>query len=459
MEAKINAIKKNQSITKNNIQDLSLEITGTKKIMRIEKLSSPILGWNSYDSYGIRINEEQAVANIEAMEKRLAPSGYEYFCIDSGWFADYDENNNLCCIHINEFGNYIPSPKLFPRGLRYLSDLCHSKGLKFGIHLMRGLPRVAVEQNTKIAGTDLHARDIVNLEDCSSWCDFTYGIDMTKPGAQEYYNSVLNYLSDELQIDFLKADDLHDHPDELAAISRAIAQASRPIFFSLSPGDLAWHKNWNFFRQHCNAIRISKDIWDDTSDIAVTFDRWESWEDCESQSCLLDLDMLPFGRLQVNIPEIGNSENEFLSGRGGARNSKLSLSEKQVMITQRALAASPLLFGGDLITSPQEDIDLATHPEILACVKNMKCAKKIFSWEEYDVRKVEEVNRPGHGWIGIFNRRRATGNTYGFTAADLGFDVWPENLFSIWEAKEVTPRDGILTLQFAPAFSVVFLRY
>ena len=56
---------------------------------------------------------------------------------------------------MDEYGRLMPSPNRFPsaadgKGFKPIADYIHSKGLKFGIHIMRGIPRQAVAKNVPI---------------------------------------------------------------------------------------------------------------------------------------------------------------------------------------------------------------------------------------------------------------------------------------------------------------------
>ena len=133
--------------------------------------------------------------NLEAMAEKLKPYGYEYFVIDNGWFGEYKlkpgtlfpAEKHASDIRINEYGYFMPSEAYFPNGLKPIADRCHELGLKFGLHLMRGIPRKAYDLDLPIKGTPYTARDIANTdkaENCT-WCKYCYAVDMTKPGAQE----------------------------------------------------------------------------------------------------------------------------------------------------------------------------------------------------------------------------------------------------------------------------------
>lgn len=208
------------------------------------KSSSPFLGWNSYNCYGTHINEKLTWENLEAFIQKLKPYGYEYFILDAGWYRHYElkpgeiwpTDGDKAILSIDEFGRFVPSPVFFPNGFKAIIDYAHKNGVKFGLHLMRGIPREVVEKNLPIKGTKYVARDIANVKDTCSWSVLNYGIDMDKPGAKEYYNSVLELLAG-WGVDFIKYDDIVHKPREINAVADAIAKAGRKIVLSISPGD------------------------------------------------------------------------------------------------------------------------------------------------------------------------------------------------------------------------------
>lgn len=438
--------------------------------MRVESLPHPPLGWNSFDCHGVFINEAQALANLEVFVQRLKPHGYEYFCLDAGWYSEYDfqfsEGTSASregrTTNMDEYGRYVASPKLFPRGLRYLADRCHEQGVKFGIHIMRGIPRMAVEQNTPILGSDQRAADIADTSDVCLWSTSMFGVDMTKPGAQAYYDSVVAYLA-ENGVDFIKADDITDFPAEVEAVANAIAKVDRPIVLSLSPGDSTSRTNFAVYQKMANMIRLTGDVWDRPFDLRKVFDRWELWEDLGGPECYLDFDMIPFGELQVYRESGG--DNDSLSGVGGRRSCQFSLPAKQTFLTQRALAASPLIMGGELTMSSDQDFDLITNSEMLACNQNGAPGKVIYSKAYCDVRKAVHRDDSTHGWLGLFNRWEqepgfpAQSRSWILSAANLGFGQdHPKRFFDIWGYREIDFSSGQLSVEIDP-LGVLFLRY
>jgi alpha-galactosidase len=123
--------------------------------------ATPPMGWNSWDSYGTTVREDQVKANAVAMARDLASHGWQYIVVDIQWYEpnaqghDYTPGAKLA---LDEYGRLLPAVNRFPssangQGFKPLADYVHDKGLKFGIHIMRGIPRQAVDQNTPIKGT------------------------------------------------------------------------------------------------------------------------------------------------------------------------------------------------------------------------------------------------------------------------------------------------------------------
>ena len=428
--------------------------------MLITKTEIPPSGWNSFDCYLTSINEEQTLANLEQFLRKLKPAGYEYFCLDAAWYADGDaeldedlrrvgQNRKM---HIDEFGRFIPSPINFPHGLRPIADRCHENGVKFGVHLMRGMPRIALERNTPVKGAGCRARDIYDPDNFCSWCDYTVATDASQSGAFEYYRSVLEYLTEELAVDFIKLDDVVEHPDHVALFAKAIDSVARPVLLSLSPGSQdIWRGSWKLYEPYANMIRVTADAWDHDAVNALKLQRWHEFEELSGPALWADLDMLPLGALQVTTPQTKPTE------QGAARQSNLTPLGKKTMMTIFAMSCSPLIFGGDLPQTPDDDIAWATHPGMLECNRNGIVGRRVTLMRHIDVRKTPHKADPRHGWLGIFNidsvRRHVK-----LTPELLGFQEIPP-LFDVWEERDahVNP-DGILELYLHPG-DCAFLKY
>ena len=100
---------------------------------------------------------------------------------------------------MDEYSRVIPAENRFPssaggKGFAPLAEYVHSLGLKFGIHIMRGIPRQAVHRNLKIKGTDKTAREVAKTNSICYWNMDMYGVDPHKEGARAYYDSILNCM-------------------------------------------------------------------------------------------------------------------------------------------------------------------------------------------------------------------------------------------------------------------------
>lgn len=385
-----------------------------------QTLSLPPAGWNSFDSFGGYLHEAAAFAQLEALAAKLAPSGYDFFVVDIGWYGEYElkpgtllpspRSKHAARVHLDAHGLPQPSRCYFPNGFRALIERTHALGLKFGLHLMRGVPRQAVAQRLPAKGARVTAADIADTSSTCPWCDYNYGIDLQRPGAQEYYDALVAQVA-EWGVDFIKADDITAYPLEIEALVRAIEKCGRPIVLSLSHGGEADIRLRSTYEQS-DMVRITKDIWDDVPSIERSFLAWEFWQPLTRPGFWPDLDMIPFGDLQTMSPEPVSGElpagyNPSLCGKGYRRRCGLSLEERRTFITQRALAASPLFMGGDLTTLSAEDLHLLTAPAMLACNRNGVSARPIYVHGDVQVWHAADRRLSGAGWIGVFNRNPA----------------------------------------------------
>ena len=426
---------------------------------------TPPMGWNSFDSYGVYLHEEEAMANLEAFAEKLKPYGYDYFVIDAGWFGEfelrpgtiYPAEKHAKKMNFNEYGLLQPSKTYFPNGLQPIIDRCHELGLKFGLHLMRGIPREAVRLNLPVKGTDYTAADIADTSSICVWNDQNYGIDMSKPGAQEFYNSLMIQMA-EWGVDFIKYDDLVPFPEEVKGIANAIAQCGRPMIYSLSPGNDANPEHIEAFKK-AHMLRVTPDIWDEQEGIDQCFDAWRKWQGKEEPGFWIDMDMIPFGQLQLMNPkpegisgdeskselrkmmEAGELEKmELLSGKGFTRWSNFTKDQMYTFITLRALSASPLMMGGDLPSLDDFSLKLITDEEMIAC--NQNGVMGALKYEDNGI-EIWNTSKKGSedGWIGIFNRTELP-KSVSLVQLNLGLDLGTSYQFrDVWNNDQVTSLD------------------
>lgn len=327
-------------------------------------------GFNSWDSYGSSVTEEELKENALFLAQRLKDAGYRYVICDIQWYEPqakgnvYRENAILC---IDTFGRLIPAPNRFPssvsgKGFLPISQFCHNLGLKFGIHIMRGIPRQAVKLNTPILHSTQHAQDIADTSSFCPWNPDMYGVDASKEGAQAYYDSLLELYAS-WEIDFLKVDDIANRENELdpyaakaeiELITKAIQKTGRSIVLSLSPGPAPRNQK-EHLENHATMWRISGDFWDEWPKLHKMFELCHRWEGKRKPGTFPDCDMLPLGRLCVRAPYQGEQN----------RLSRFTFDEKKTMLTLWAITHSPLFIGGVLNTLTQEELFLLTKKEVL----------------------------------------------------------------------------------------------
>ena len=326
---------------------------------------TPPMGWNSWNSFATTINEAQALETAHIMAAKLLPAGYDIFTIDIQWYepgaSSYEYSKNPQPT-MDGFGRLIPAPNRFPSsadgtGFTAIAKQVHALGLRFGIHLMRGIPRLAVEKNLPVKGTPYHARDIANTDSTCPWNPDMYGVDMSKPGAQAYYDSVFALYAS-WGVDFVKMDDMsrpYDaHIHEIEGAHKAIVKTGRPMLLSLSPGETPVARGGHV-QNYAQMWRISDDFWDEWKLLEAQFTRFESWNAFRRPGAWPDGDMLPLGRLAL-----------------GQRDTKFTPDEQRTLMTLWGIARSPLIMGGDLRYLDAPTLALLTNPEVIAVNQKSK---------------------------------------------------------------------------------------
>jgi len=403
------------------------------------------MGWNSYTGYSIAVTENELLKNIDFLSEKLLPYGYDTVTVDNGWFLSGQGKG--ITIALDKYGRPESHEHFFPHGLKYTIDYAHKKGVKFGIWLLRGINRRAVEENLPVEGTRYRMQDIVDMKSRCPWAVapwWNYGVDMTKPGAQEYYDGLIRKYA-EMGVDFIKFDDIVPNPDEVEAVAKAIAKCGRKIVLSLSPGDHIKVEHSDAYKK-ANMVRITSDIWDNRGSLETTFRRWEAMQDYTGaeMGSFLDMDMVCFGRLYVT--------------RNGGWDCKFTKDQKRTFMVQRALAASPLMLGGVLYTIDEFSLSLFTHPDILKCNQNAVIGKLVHRDGKVDVWKTPERGNDRNGWIGIFNRDGSRSLKVEKDLKDLGLDPGMKYVLKdIWTQKALD-ASGSRVFEI-PADGVVFLRY
>jgi hypothetical protein len=359
---------------------------------------TPPMGWNSWDSFGPTIREEEARANAQIMAKRLLPHGWNIFTVDIQWYEpgansyDYRKGAELA---MDEWGRLMPAPNRFPSaanraGFRPLADFVHGLELKFGIHMMRGVPRQAADRDLPILGTPHRAGDIADRVNVCPWNTDMYGIDMSKPGAQDYYDSVFRLYAS-WGVDFVKADDMSRpyfrNGPEIHAVRAAIDRSGRPMVLSLSPGETPLAAAGDVAGS-ANMWRISDDFWDTWPALLEQFERLKNWSSRRQPGAWPDADMLPLGALEM-----------------GKRTTRFTPDEQRTLMTLWSIARSPLVMGGDLRKLDGFTASLLTNDEVLSVNQASSENREVFRDSDSAAWRAMAAN--GDIYFALFNLRDA----------------------------------------------------
>ena len=371
------------------------------------------MGWNSWDCYGAAVTEDIVRKNAEFMAKNLKQYGWEYVVVDIQWSApnakshEYDPFTELC---MDEYSRLIPAENRFPssaggKGFAPLAEYVHSLGLKFGIHIMRGIPRQAVHRNTKIKGTDKTAREIAKTASICAWNTDMYGVDPEKEGARAYYDSIFELYAS-WGVDFIKCDDIarelpHEEA-ELVMLSESLRSCGRDMVLSLSPGAALLEKA-ELYKQVSDMWRITDDFWDKWELLYAMFERAEKWCTHSGAGHWPDADMLPIGPI--------------LQDYDAANRTKFTENEQITMLTLWSIFRSPLMIGGEMTGFDEFTMSLLTNEEILKMHKNARHSHQVWRREingsEYILWTA--ANAGGGGYFALFN----TGEKNGTVKLDL----------------------------------------
>jgi hypothetical protein len=356
---------------------------------------TPPMGWNSWDCYGAGVWESNVIANADYMAEKLKPHGWDIVTIDIQWYeplAHTDAYRRGAVLELDANGRLLPATNRFPmtattRSFKPIADYLHAKGLKFGLHLLRGIPRQAVANKLPILGTPYTAADIVKTNSTCFWNGDMYGVDMTKPGAQEYYDSVFALMAS-WDLDYVKVDDLSSpyHKDEIEAIRKAIDRTGRKIVFSTSPGATAVSQGAHI-QTHANLWRVSDDFWDNWRSLHEQFARLNNWTPFHAPGHWPDADMLPLGNIRA------------WQAKGWTHFTK---DEQFTLMSLWCIARSPLIMGGNLPKNDDFTLSLLTNDEVLAVNQNSTNNRQLFSTNN-TVAWVADVPGSKDKYIALFN--------------------------------------------------------
>ncbi len=396
------------------------------------------MGWNSYDAYGTTVSEAQFRANARWMSQHLARYGWRYAVIDAEWFVRNPTPSGGAAGSIfvlDKYGRYVPASNRFPSaangaGLKPLADYVHSLGLKFGIHILRGIPREAVAENLPIEGSSYTAAQAVDMHSTCPWSPDNYGVDARGAAGQAYYDSIARLYAS-WGVDLIKADCIASHPyagEEIRMLSAAVAASGRDMVLSLSPGP-APSNRIAALRRYATMWRISNDVWDIwhstlayPQGVGDQFPRAAHWAPLAEPGHWPDADMLALGYLGP------------APGWGKARATRLTRAEQRTYLTLWCIARSPLFMGGNLTRVDRWTAALLENPEVIAVDQHAADAHQALARDGFIIW----LSRPDHGggwYLAAFNTR-ARRATLTVSWQELALPLARYELRDLWQHRD-----------------------
>ena len=413
---------------------------------------TPPMGWNSWDCYGPTVEEHEVKANADYMAKNLKKFGWEYVVVDIRWFVENDKaggyNQTDPRYVIDQYGRYLPALNRFPsakdsQGFKPLADYIHKKGLKFGIHIMRGIPKKAVEDKLPIKGTNgITADQIYTTALQCEWLKDNYTIVADKAGAQEYYDSIFELYA-QWGVDFIKIDDLSRpyHEGEINLIRNAIDKCGRKIVLSTSPGETPIEAAPHV-TTHANMWRMVDDVWDTWPHITHLMKVSEKWYPYISPGTWPDCDMIPLGRISVR------------GERGEDRMTRLTKDEQYTLITFFNIFKSPLFFGGDLPSNDAFTLSLLTNKDVVKMHKESTDVKQLFQ-KDGKIAVTSKNPKDGSIYLALFNIADTVTENVAVNLADLGLSGSVEVL-NMWTGEKSKVSSVAIAADLKPHSSVLY---
>ena len=393
---------------------------------------TPPMGWNSYDAFGDSVVESEVVSNALWLKEHLQPLGWDTVVVDFRWYdrlADGVRVQNPEGVTIDEFGRCIPPTNRFPSaangaGFKPLADKIHALGLKFGIHIMRGIPRRAVEQNLPIAGSQFTAAQAALPDGDTNrtcvWNRDMFGVDAATEAGRGWYASIARQYAD-WGVDYIKCDDIANlqrgkfyDASEIEALSIALKNSGRSIVLSLSPGATPVNAGPHV-KQFANLWRVSGDFWDNWPSLDRNFSLFAAWYDDGGPGHWPDGDMIPFGHICQRNCDVHPE-----------RSTRFTRDEQLTLLSLWALAPSPLMLGMNLPDNNDWTTAILSNPEVLSVNQDPlgKPARRMTGPPQIAEVWLKEL-ADGSFAVGFFNRA-VQPVKINFPWRNLGFLTTPE---------------------------------
>ena len=419
---------------------------------------TPPMGWNSYDAFNFSVTEAEFKANVDTIAKKYLQYGWNYAVVDwcwsfpgmgtqatpnQGWTGTGSVTTKL---NMDAYGRPMPDTVRHPSargglGFKPLADYTHSKGLKFGIHLMRGMYRQAYWANLPVLGTSQFAKDVTDTTSKCPWLDHTFGLKTEvvngKPqltaGAQAYLNSLFQLFAS-WGVDFIKIDDMvqnrvtpHIYDTTIMdGYRKAIDLTGREMVFSSSPGATPIGAGPAIISK-LNQWRMADDLWDNWTSVNAMFGLCAQWYPYAGQGHFPDADMIPIGRLSKRGPN------------GSTRYSNLTRNEQYLVMTLWSIFRSPLIYGGNPAENRTAEDSLLTNADVIA-VNQSSSKNRPLATGNYPIWAADAADT-NIKYVALFNTTGSTATVRTSLLTAFGKSGWVVK--NLWTGIETTAVDSL----------------
>ena len=316
----------------------------------------PFMGWTSWDNEALTLpghgeawlTAVQVIRQSDAMHQYLQRYGYRRINIDSGWANGIDAN-----------GRPAADAKKFPGGIRAVAAAVHHNGQLLGIYWNPGVNDEMWRKNPFISHTHIHIREICAKPPAKANAFGEYKIDYSKPGSQEYVNSIVRQWA-RWGVDFIKLDgiapgsdsagrSIDDRPD-IRAWGIAIAAVKRKIWLEIS---------WAINRHYLQDFQPDANGWRIDGDVDLYGPKLTGW-----QQILRRFTDMPGWSSEAGAGRGWNDLDSILVGNGELDG--LTNGERQTAMTFWAICCAPLYSGDDLTDLDPYGLSLLTNRAIIA---------------------------------------------------------------------------------------------
>jgi alpha-galactosidase len=432
-------------------------------------------GWNSYDAYDWSVNEIIIMQHADYMAEHMLSSGFNLITIDFYWYLDLNQSH----IYLDEYGRPQPDPRRFPSGFRALGNYIHSRGLLFGLHVMRGISQAAISTNKFKDSVYTHYESCNWYEGDINVGKF-YSINANDRYGLLFLQSLYDQYANEWGVDFIKLDCVYgpnhndyfafvlliviflitlawliwglvkfkgslivlpimilsplcifftivllgplpnDHQyalDQIIAVSQAIDRTNRSMLLSISPGQA----NLETARQvmpYVDMFRISSDFWDEYSNVVPHFQAAAKMEQYISSP--IKNKKGRYVMPDLDILPFGFIGSPEINGPP-THFSRFTQDEMITILSLWMICKSPLMYGGDLLLSDEFSKSLLLNPEALEINSNSTHNRNLINNANFSIWTADhqDINTNGIRYLSIHNLGENNIQSFNYSAKEL----------------------------------------